>query len=154
MARSNMIPKFFAKEDPKTGVPTNSLLTCLVLSLIGPFLGMGLIDPLTSFSAAGFVCSWLITSACMVRMRKTEPNLNRPYRIPGGLVTGWFAVLMMAVLFVLLFVPGNPVFMGGMAIKLFIGWMVLGAILFVLSGGERNKLTPQERFDNMFSKMN
>jgi len=153
MARSNMIPKFFAKEDPKTGVPTNSLLTCLVLSLIGPFLGMGLIDPLTSFSAAGFVCSWLITSACMVRMRKTEPNINRPYRIPGGVATGWFAVLMMAVLFVLLFIPGNPVFMGGAAIKLFVGWMVLGAILFLASAPERNKLTPQERFDNMFAKM-
>jgi len=153
MARSNMLPKFFAKEDPKTGTPTNGLICCLILSLAGPFLGMGLIDPLTSFSAAGFVTSWLITSACVVRLRMKEPNLERPYKIPGGNATAGFAVLMMAIVFVLLFVPANPVFMGGMAIKLFIAWMVLGAILFMASAGQRNALTPEQRYDNMFAKM-
>ena len=57
MARANMIPKWFAKQHPTTGVPTNSLICCFILSLIGPFIGMGLIDALTLFSAAGFVLS-------------------------------------------------------------------------------------------------
>lgn len=154
MARGNMIPKLFAKEHAKTGVPVNGLIACFVLSLIGPFLGMGLIDPLTLFSAAGFVTSWLLTSASLVRLRKTEPNLERPYKIPGGSAMGWFAVIMMAVVFVLLFIPGNPVFMGPLAVKLFIGWMILGIILFIASAGQRNALTPEERFAAMFSKMN
>lgn len=153
MARSNMIPKIFAKEHPKTGVPINGLIACFVLSLAGPFLGMGLIDPLTLFSAAGFVTSWLLTAASLVRLRKTEPNLHRPYRIPGGSAMGWFAVVMMAVVFVLLFVPNNPVYMGGLAVKLFIAWMVVGIILFLASAGERNRLTPEERRAAMFAKM-
>jgi len=153
MARSNMIPQLFAKENPKTGVPTNGLICCLILSLAGPFLGMGLIDPLTSFSAAGFVTSWLITSACVVRLRIKEPNLERPYKLPGGMVMAGFAVLMMAIVFVLLFVPNNPVFMTWKAVWLFLGWMVLGAILFLASAPQRNKLTPQERYDSMFAKM-
>ncbi len=153
MARSNMLPKWFAVENPQTGTPTNGLIACFVLSLMGPFLGMGLIDPLTSFSAAGFVTSWLITSACVVHLRKTEPNLPRPYKIPGGSAMAGFAALMMAIVFVLLFVPGNPVFMGGMAIKLFVGWMVIGFALFFAASGERNKLTPEQRHHNMFAKM-
>ncbi len=153
MARSNMIPKWFAKENEKTGVPTNSLICCLVLSLIGPFLGMGLIDPLTSFSAIGFVTSWLLTSASLVRLRVKEPDLARPYRIPGGIVMGLFATLMMAVLFVLSFIPGNPVFLEVRPILIFIGWMVLGLILFFAAAGQRKALSPEERFANMFAKM-
>lgn len=153
MARGNMIPKIFAKENPKTGTPTNGLIACILLSLSGPFLGMGLIDPLTSFSAAGFVLSWLITAGSLIRLRKTEPNLARPYKLPGGVATGWFAFVMMVVVFILLFIPNNPVYMKPTAIILFFSWMALGTILFLVSAGERNALTPQERFDALFAKM-
>lgn len=121
MARGYMAPKFFAKEHPKYGTPVNGLIATFALSVVGPFLGMGLIDPLTSFSAAGFVLSWTVTSFAMVRLRIKEPNMHRPYRTPGGIATGLFAGILMAIVFVLLFIPGNPVFMGWLAIWVFLG---------------------------------
>lgn len=154
MARANMVPKFFAKENPKTGVPVNGLLCCLGLSLMGPFLGMGLIDPLTNFSSGCFVTSWLLTSASLVRLRQTEPDLPRPYKIPGGSAMGWFSTILMAGLFVLLFIPGNPVFMGKEPLTIWGSWMVIGLVLFIASGPQRRALPPEERAAALFAKMN
>lgn len=81
-----------------------------MLSLIGPFLGAGLIQDITSFSAAAFVLSWTITSYSLIRLRKKEPNLERPYKIPGGIAMGAFSAIVTTVVFVLLFTPNNPVY--------------------------------------------
>ncbi|MDR3072222.1 MAG: APC family permease [Clostridiales Family XIII bacterium] len=158
MARANLIPAGLAKLHPKHGTPINALTACFVLSLAGPFLGMGLIDPLTLFSAAGFVLSWLITAFSLVVLRKKEPDLKRPYRIPGGAAMGIFGGLVMLVLFVLLFIPGNPVYMGTFPVGstdvpvtvLFIAWLAFGFILYFLSAGQRNKLSAQERSASLF----
>lgn len=153
MARAYMLPRWLAKEHPKYGTPANAMICCLILSIVGPFLGMGLIDPLTSFSAAGFVVSWFLTSSSCVRLRLKEPNSPRPYRLPGGIVTAGFAAIVMLVVLVLLFIPGNPVYMTDIAVQLFIGWMILGVILFLSCAGQRNALTPEERKASLFAKI-
>jgi amino acid transporter len=152
MARGYMVPQAFAKEHPKYGTPINGLIFCLVLSVSGAFLGYGLINPLTSFSAAGFVLSWLITSFSVVSLRKREPDAHRPYKVPGGSATAWFAGIVMTVLFVLLFIPNNPVYMGKTASIVFVGWMVIGIILYVSVAGKRNAVSAEERERVIFAK--
>ena len=85
LARTHMLPFALSKRSAKTGTPVNALIVCLVASIVGPFLGLGLIDPLTTFSAAAYVVSWGLAAFCLIKLRKTEPNLPRPYKIPGGL---------------------------------------------------------------------
>ena len=135
------MPKVFAKQN-KNGIPVPGLIVCLVLSLIGPFLGAGLIQDITSFSAAAFVLSWTITSYSLIRLRKKEPNLERPYKIPGGIAMGAFSAIVTTVVFVLLFIPNNPVYMGKTASIMFVGWMVIGIILFLASGVQRRRISP------------
>lgn len=154
MARAYMVPHFFAKQHEVYNTPINGLLFCLVLSLTGPFLGMGLIDPLTSFSAAGFVLSWFITAFCVVRLRRREPDAERPYKLPGGSKTAWFAGLFMGAVFILLFIPNNPVYMGKVATYLFIGWMVLGFILYMATAKARNAIPEEIRRQNLFARSN
>ena len=149
MGRASLVPSVFAKKD-KRGVPRAGLIVCLVLSLIGPFLGIGLIDAVTSFSAAAFVLSWMITAYCLIRLRKTMPNANRPFKIPGGLPMAWFAAIVATVVFVLLFIPGNPVYMGTTAIIMFIGWMAVGIILFIANARERKNIDPKVRENNLY----
>ena len=127
------------------------LVVCLILSLIGPFLGAGLIGDITSFSAAAFVLSWTITSYSLVRLRKTEPDLERPYKIPGGIAMGIFSAVVTTVVFILLFIPNNPVFMGKTACIMFVGWMIIGIILFLASAIQRNRIPKEEREAAMFN---
>ena len=143
MGRGCLVPRVFAKQN-KNGIPVPGLVVCLVLSLIGPFLGAGLITDITSFSAAAFVLSWTLTSYSLIRLRKTEPDLERPYKIPGGMATGIFSAVVTTVVLVLLFVPNNPVYMGKTASLMFVGWMVIGVILYLVSAVQRNKTTKEE----------
>ncbi len=83
MGRGYLVPHIFAKQN-KNGIPVPALLVCLILSLIGPFAGAGVIGDLTCFSGAAFVLSWTITSYSLIRLRKTEPDLPRPIRSPAA----------------------------------------------------------------------
>ncbi len=150
MGRGCLVPRVFAKQN-KNGIPVPGLVVCLVLSLIGPFLGAGLITDITSFSAAAFVLSWTLTSYSLIRLRKTEPDLERPYKIPGGMATGIFSAVVTTVVLVLLFVPNNPVYMGKTASLMFVGWMVIGIVLFLLSSFQRRSISKEERAAAMFN---
>ena len=151
MGRGNLVPGVFAKQN-KNGIPVPGLLVCLLLSLIGPFLGAGLIGSITSFSAAAFVLSWCITSFSLIRLRKIAPDMERPYKIPGGVAMGGFSALITTVVFILLFVPNNPVYMGKTASIMFVGWMVIGFILYAISGVQRRAIPKADREAAMFGR--
>ena len=153
MSRVSIVPNVLAKQHPKYKTPINALKVSLVASLAGPFLGSGLIGSLTTFSAAGYVVSWAITAFCLIKLRKTEPDLERPYMIPGGVKTAWFAGIVMVVLLILLFIPGQPVYMGSMAVMLFVGWMIIGVVLFVLDYRQRQKYSKLKRASFLFASM-
>ena len=124
--------------------------------VLSPFSGVPqraawALSRVASFSAAAFVLSWTITSYSLIRLRKKEPNLERPYKIPGGIAMGAFSAIVTTVVFVLLFIPNNPVYMGKTASIMFVGWMVIGIILFLASGVQRRRISPEERAAAMFS---
>lgn len=153
MARVSIVPYSLAKQHSVYKTPVNALKVSLVASVIGPFLGSGLIGSLTTFSAAGYVVSWMITSFCLIRLRQTEPDLKRPYKIPGGVATAWFSGIVMTVLLILLFIPNQPVFMGKMATALFFGWMMVGVGLYVLDYKKRKQYSKLKRATILFAGM-
>lgn len=153
MARVSIVPDILSKQDAKYKTPVHALKVSLAASVLGPFLGSGLIGALTSFSAAGYVVSWMITAFCLVKLRRSEPELKRPYRIVGGVKMAWFAGISMTVLLALLFIPGQPVYMGAMAVALFAGWMLIGVALYVLDYRQRKRYSQLKRASFLFAGM-
>ena len=152
MARGRLMPAMFARQNDR-GVPVNGIKFALILSLAGPLAGAGLIGDLTSFSSSTIMLSWTLTAYALIRLRKTMPDANRPYKIVGGVKTAWFAAIIATAVFILLFVPGNPLFMGKLSIGMFIGWMALGAVFYFACAGQRNALPPEEREHIIFAKI-
>ena len=152
MARGRVMPKVFAQQN-KNGIPVPGLIVCLVLSLIGPFLGANMIDSITCFSAAAFVLSWAITCWSLIRLRKTEPSLNRPYKIPGGLAMAGFAAIVSTVVLICMFIPASPFYVGAQAVKMFIGWLVIGLILYLASSGQRKGMSLADLKHGVFAHM-
>ena len=153
MARVSIVPDVLAEQHPVYKTPVNALKVCLAASVIGPFLGSGLIGSLTTFSAAGYVTSWMITAYSLIKLRHTEPSLDRPYMIPGGEKTAWFAGGSMTLLLLLLLMPGQPVFMGKFATALFGAWMFAGLVLFIIDYRQRRQYSKLKRASFLFASM-
>ena len=152
MARGKVMPAIFARQN-QNGIPVPGLIVCLILSLVGPFLGANMIDAITCFSAAAFVLSWAMTAWSLIRLRKTEPNLDRPYRIPGGMATAYFAAVVATVVLICMFIPASPFYVGSQAVKMFFGWLVIGLVLYLASSGQRRGMSQEALKHGVFAKL-
>ena len=149
MARGRLLPGVLAKQNAN-GIPVPALIVSLVLSIIGPFVGIGVINSLTVFSGAAYVISWTLTSFSQWRLRKIMPDANRPYKAPGGTFCGLAGGCVMGALLILMFIPGNPCYIGGFAILMLLAWMAIGLILYLAATGQRKAMTKEEREHQLF----
>ncbi len=143
MGRGKLIPTFFAKQN-KRGVAVRGQVVCLILSLIGPPLGASMIDSITCFSALAFLISWAATCWSLVQLRRKYPLMERPYKIPGGTATGVFAAVVTTLVLILSFIPASPFFAGSLAVRMLVGWMAIGILLYLASFGQRKGLSEAE----------
>ena len=86
----------------------------------------------------------------LVRLRKTPPEMPRPFKIPGGIATGIFASVVSVAVFIFMFVPSSPFFIGKLAVIMFLIWMAIGFTRFLLNTRERKKLTKEEIEERVF----
>lgn len=138
MGRDNLIPTVFARIHPKYKTPYVGNIFCGVLMLLGPFLGIGLIDPLVTLSSSGYVIGWGLVCLSAARLRKTEPNLPRPYRMPGGRKTAICGFIICLLILLNCMLPFLPGYMGSIGMWTFATWTILGIIFFAIC---RKKLT-------------
>lgn len=151
MGRGRIMMKFFAKQN-KNNIPFISLIVVLVISIAGPFAGANMIDSITCFSATAFVLSWTLTCWSLFKLRVTKPFMDRPYSIPCGKAIGAFAGLVSAFIFVFMFIPASPFYVGSISVEMFIIWMAIGLILFIASAGQRKFIARAKLEAQMFSK--
>ena len=67
-------------------------------------------------------------------LRKKEPELERPYKVPYGKLVGSLA-LVLSIGLGLLYLPGSPAaLLWPQEWGIVIAWIVLGAILYAVAG--------------------
>ncbi len=137
MGRKRQIPKSFEKLDPKAGTPFTANIVMCVLTLAGPFLGRKMLLPLTNVSALAFIFSYTMVSFACLRMRKTEPELKRPYRVPGGKLGIGAACLAGCIIIGLLVIPSSPAALKPLEWVITGTWLAIGLLLSILSGQQR-----------------
>ena len=107
MARTGMLPAWFAKLHPKFKTPANAIIFIGVLSLIAPFFGRKTLVWLVDAGGLAIIAAWLMVAVSFVVLRRREPEMERPFRAPGGMAVGVAAVVLSAGM-ALLFMPGMP----------------------------------------------
>jgi len=98
MADDGLLPRIFARRHPATGAPTVALVSCgaaWMLCLHLSFVKLVVLDVLLTG------LSLLLEFAALVALRIREPELRRPYKIPGGLAGAIGVGLMPLALLVL-----------------------------------------------------
>lgn len=144
MGRKGQLPEQFAEVDEKSGAPKLACVVLAVITLVGPFLGKNMLIPLTKVSALAFIFSCTMVSLACLKMRFTEPDLPRPYKVPGGKFGIALAVAAGLIIIALIVLPitSESLDLTGWAIV--IGWLVLGLVLMAVTGS-RGKARPQRR---------
>jgi APA family basic amino acid/polyamine antiporter len=80
MSRDGLLPKLFSDVHPKFRTPWRSnLLLMVFVSLFSGFLPISSLGNMTSI---GTLLAFVIVCAGIMVMRRTHPNINRPYRTP------------------------------------------------------------------------
>lgn len=129
MGRKGQLPASFAEIDEKSGAPKMANIVLAVLTVVGPFLGKNMLVSLTNVSALAFIFSCTMVSFACLKMRKTEPDLPRPYKVPGGKVGISLACLAGSIIIALMVVPFSPAALKPVEWAIVAGWLVIGLIL-------------------------
>lgn len=131
MGRKGQLPEQFAQVDSKSGAPRLACIVLAVITVVGPFLGKNMLIPLTNVSALAFIFSCTMVSFACLRMRFTEPDLPRPYKVPGGKFGIVLACAAGCIIIGLLVIPFSPASLSPVEWGIVIGWLVVGLLLML-----------------------
>ncbi|MCY8090492.1 APC family permease [Bacillus haynesii] len=130
MSEKGMVPKWFGFIHPKYKTPTNAILFLGALAFFAPLLGRPALVWIVNAGGTGIIVGYLIVSIAFMKLRKTEPDLSRPYKINKWKTTGISAILL-SVIFLAFYLPGMPAALTWPYEWLILaGWTLIGFLLY------------------------
>ena len=132
MAESYMIPPFFAKLHPKHKTPINALYLIGGLTMIAPLAGRKMMVWICDSGNFGCCLAYCMVSISFLILRKKQPDMPRPYKVPAYKFVGTMAVLMSGFMVLMYCIPGSG---GNLVWQEWImvgGWSLLGAVFYVI----------------------
>ena len=81
MAQDGMLPRVFAKLHPRSRAPWVAIIVCAIGW--ATCLGLGF-ERLVTIDILLYGASLLLEFAALIVLRVREPELHRPFRVPGG----------------------------------------------------------------------
>jgi APA family basic amino acid/polyamine antiporter len=129
MARDGLIWKPFARVHPKFQTPSfGTVFTGAVAAIVGGLLPVGILGELVSI---GTLMAFVTVCIGVLVLRKTRPDLERPFRTPAP----WLTCI------------GGALICGYMMVSLGIGtwarlivWTIIGALIYAFYGYRHSRL--------------
>ncbi len=141
VARDGYLPKFVRKEN-KRGMPIGALIVQAVFSSILSLavLFMPTVSSafwiMSALTAQLYLVMYLLMFAAAIKLRYSQPDVERPYKIPGGKIGMWIVagVAFLTSLFAILFgfIPTAVVRAEGVGAMIFyVAFLLIGVVVFV-----------------------
>jgi APA family basic amino acid/polyamine antiporter len=129
MARDGLLPKFAAKVHPRFGTPhVTTIITGVIVGGVAMFVD---INDAIEFTNIGTLFAFVLVSAGVIVLRRTDPDRPRPFRCPG---VPWVPILSI-VCCIGLMIP-LPV----VTWIRFVGWLVIGFVIYFGYSKSRSRL--------------
>lgn len=138
MARKQQLPLIFT---PVPGKPASASTHALLIfcTVLAPFLGGNMLLPLTNVAALTFMFACTLVCLSCYKLRRSEPTLPRPYKVPGGKFGIGCACVIGSCIVALMLLPGSATSLNSVEYLLLSAWLVLGALVKTLHRyGEQN----------------
>ncbi|PSL00840.1 amino acid/polyamine/organocation transporter (APC superfamily) [Murinocardiopsis flavida] len=130
MAVSGMVPAWFGRLHPKYRTPSNALLFLGGLSVLAPLFGDQMLSWLVNAGGINIVVAYAVVAMSFLALRRREPGMERPFRIPAGAVVGGLA-LVLSLGLGSLYLPGMPAALSWPEWLIVGVWWLLGAVFMV-----------------------
>lgn len=147
LGRARMIHARFGTVDAGTGVPGFALLFSGAVSIVGMALGRRALLPLLTVTAISQAAAFVLVSVGVVKLRRTRPEIRRPFRVPGGVPIAMLAAAGATAALYLALAEPYRARTSGIPLEwwLLIGWGLVGFGFWTGSSGHRRGLTEHER---------
>lgn len=126
---------FMGKSLGKTsenGIPKRAIIALAILATAGLLAGKGLLTPLITMGGIAFLVAWFFVAVGVLRFRKKEPNTTRPFKVPGGRLMIWIAIIICTILTLMMVLPGSLISLGVVENILLAIWVVLGIVVYAV----------------------
>jgi APA family basic amino acid/polyamine antiporter len=131
MSRDGLLPKVFGKVHPKFQTPwVSTVITGLVAMFVAGLFPIGLLGELVSI---GTLLAFVIVCAGIIILRRTQPDLPRPFKTPLVPLVPILGILICG--YMMYGLPTDT------WLRLII-WMALGLAIYFLYGRHHSKLNP------------
>ncbi len=129
MARDGLLPRWAAKVHPRFRTPhVTTILTGVFVAVFAAFANINEVVELTNI---GTLFAFVLVSAGVIILRRTDPARPRPFRVPGAPVTPLISIA--ACLYLMFQLPSVT------WIRFFV-WLAVGAVIYVFYGYRRSRL--------------
>jgi APA family basic amino acid/polyamine antiporter len=129
MSRDGLLPKAFAKVHPKYRTPyVGTILTGLFVATFAAFANIAEVVDLTNI---GTLFAFVLVSAGVIFLRRTDPDRPRPFRVPGVPYTPIISIL--ACFYLMIQLPTVTWIRFGI-------WLAVGLVFYFLYGYKNSVL--------------
>ncbi|WP_433627767.1 APC family permease [Halomicrococcus sp. NG-SE-24] len=135
LAESHMLPDQLARVHSKYNTPSNAVLLVGFVAGLAPLFGEQMLVWVVNAGGFGLVIAWVMVVISFFVLRRREPEMDRPFRLPAGRFIGGVALLL-SLFFVTLYLPGSPLALAWpYEWGIIVGWILLGVGLIAINGG-------------------
>ena len=133
MAESNMLPRSLAVIHPKYKTPYRAIILIGLLAAIAPLFGRQILIWITDAASFAVTIAYFLVAVSFLILRHREPNMHRPFKLPGGTIWGWVGIVV-SIALACAYLPGSP---GALVWPhewfMLLAWFGVGSALFVSS---------------------
>lgn len=134
MAKDGLIPKFFGELHPTTRTPYKGIILLgVVVAFIAALTPISTLADMTSF---GTLFAFTLVCIAVWVMRKREPNIDRPFKVPA------YKIVVALGVFINIYLIFN---LSAHALELSAGWLVLGVFVYIFYGRRNSKLNNPDK---------
>lgn len=147
LGRAHIVAPGLGAVHPRFGTPSRAVAFVAAVACFGVFLGRSAILPIVNISAIAMGAAFTVTCLGMIKLRRTDPDRPRPYRVPGGTLTAGIGVVSSAFMLVMAIVQPYQAAKGGWPAEwiALAAWLALGTLFWMLAPRARAGLDESER---------
>ncbi len=144
MSKDGLVPALFGRVHPRLKTPASgTTLLGITIALAAATLPLNLLGALVSLGTAaafGIVC------ISVLYLRKKEPNIHRPFRVPFYPLVPILGVLLCSGIIVLIFLDKWTSLMRGnwVPMTILVSYFIIGALVYLLYGSRYSRLARGE----------